>query len=395
MAISMSNLSNALDRVERRQRNASHHVDWIVVFLSLGLGAFGLLNIYSAKKQNFEVAGGDSYFYVKRQLLFLGIGLLGAIVVALVDYRKFKAISAVGYIAVSGALGLVLVAGKEVKGAKAWFEIGAFQIQPAEFAKVMLIVVIAALGAMSKGKLPAKVLVAVLALTSVPIGLVLIQPDLGTAMVLAAIVTGMLLVAGAQMRHIVLVTLAACALTVFVLQTDRLQDYQLRRLQTFLDPTVDPSTPKAERQQLQRVIDNVQGSEAAIAGGGAFGDGFGKGELTNSGAVYEQRTDFIFSVVGEQFGFVGTAGLLIAYAILGVRIWRTAAISQDFLGTLICAGALSLLCFQVFENVGMSMGIMPVTGIPLPMLSYGGSSTIAFMILMGLVVNVHMHRYTP
>jgi rod shape determining protein RodA len=386
--------SSALDRVERRQRTARNHVDWTIVVVAIGLCGFGLLNIYAARKQNFEVVGGDTAFYVKRQILAMGIGFAGAIAIALIDYRKLRVLTPVAYLAIVGLLGAVLIGGSKVKGARAWFDVGPFQLQPSEFAKVAVIVVIATLGAATQGRLSAKLLVASLILAAIPAGLVLLQPDLGTAMVLAAIVLGTLLVAGAQARHIVLITVAALGLTVFVLQTDRLHQYQKDRLTSFIDPRVDVSAQTAQQKKLKEVIDNVEGSKAAIATGGWSGAGLFQGPLTNQGAVPEQRTDFIFSVVGEQFGFLGTAGLLGVYALLGFRIWRTAAISRDLFGTLICAGALSMLVFQVFENIGMSMGIMPVTGIPLPLLSYGGSSTIAFLLLLGLVVNVHMHRYS-
>jgi rod shape determining protein RodA len=393
-----------LTRVERGAREPWFHVDWSIVLIATGLAAFGLLNIYAARRQNFLLAGEDPYTYVKRQTIALGVGLAAAIVAALIDYRKLRALTGVAYVGILGLLGAVLVWGELNKGARAWFDLGVFQLQPAEFGKVVLIVVLAWVGAAGGGDLSARRLITSIGLTVVPVGLVLLQPDLGTALVIGAIFTGALLVAGARLWHIVLVTVLALGAAVYAFNTSYIKEYQRARLTQFIEVTVQSSAPeelpepateleKKAAEEREKVRANVTGSLRAIQAGGFTGSGLFEGDLTNGGEVAEQRTDFIFSVVGEQFGFVGTAGLISVYGLLGLRIWRVAAIARDLLGTLICAGALSMMAFHVFENIGMSMGIMPVTGIPLPLVSYGGSSSIAFLILLGLVENVHMHRF--
>jgi rod shape determining protein RodA len=226
-----------------------------------------------------------------------------------------------------------------------------------------------------------------LSILALPAALTLLQPDLGTTSALCASCMGILLVAGARARHILVCTVLALIAVVVLLGTNQLKDYQQARLNAFVNPTSTDKTVVKLRYQIDE-------SKLAIGNGGLTGQGYLQGVQTNGLHVPEQHTDFVFTAVAEQFGFVGSALLLAAYALLVVRIWRTAQLSKDVLGTLICAGAVSMLVWQVFQNVGMTMGIMPVTGIPLPLLSYGGSSTIAFLALMGLVENVHMRRYT-
>jgi rod shape determining protein RodA len=215
--------------------------------------------------------------------------------------------------------------------------------------------------------------------------LILLQPDLGTTLVFVAITLGLLLVGGTPTRLLAGLAVAGFALVIGVFQSDLLEEYQRCRLQTFIDRT---ACEEADASY------NVDQSEIAIGAGGSFGQGLFEGTQTRLGIVPEQHTDFIFTAVGEELGFAGAATVLSLFAIITWRIWRTAKLSRDQLGTLICVGVLAMLAFQVFQNVGMTMGIMPVTGIPLPFVSYGGSSTIASFAALGLVLNVHMRRFS-
>jgi rod shape determining protein RodA len=224
-----------------------------------------------------------------------------------------------------------------------------------------------------------------LLVAGIPMALILLQNDLGTVLVFAAITMGMLLVGGVRGRHIVLLSLAALAMTVGVLTSDVLADYQKARLTTFIDPEGDPTA--------QADTFNVRQAQTAIANGGVVGQGLFDGPQTQLAFVPEQQTDFIFTVPAEELGFVGAATVLGLYGVVVWRIWRTAHLARDQFGTLVSVGVLSMFVFQLFQNVGMAMGIMPVTGLPLPFMSYGGSSTLMSFAAMGLVLSVHMHRF--
>jgi rod shape determining protein RodA len=224
----------------------------------------------------------------------------------------------------------------------------------------------------------------VLLLAALPMGLIYLQPDLGTDLVIGAIIVGILVVAGARVRHIAVLFLLVAVAMVAVVQLGVLKQYQLDRLGAFLDPKGD----------TQRAAYNLEQSKTAIGAGGLLGKGLGKGTQTNLSFVPEQSTDFIFTVVGEELGFVGGITLLALFAIVVWRTWRTATLSRDLFGTLVCVGVLAMLVFQIFENVGMTMGIMPITGIPLPLMSYGGSATLGSFAAIGLVLNVHMRRFS-
>jgi rod shape determining protein RodA len=220
-------------------------------------------------------------------------------------------------------------------------------------------------------------------LAIVPIGLVMLQPDFGTAMVLGLIVITLLAVAGASLKHLLVLALLAVSFVVAVVNVGVLQQYQVDRLTSFVNQGSD----------TRNATYNTDQSKNAIGNGGVTGRGFGDGSQTAGGFVPEQHTDFIFTAVGEEFGFVGAAALLALFAIVVWRTWRAALLARDFFGTLVCVGVLALFVFQVFENMGMTMGIMPVTGIPLPLMSYGGSSTVTAFACVGLVAGVSMRRF--
>jgi rod shape determining protein RodA len=363
------------------------NVDWPMVFAVVGLALVGLAAVYSARHTSLMLAGIDALYYVRRQGIALGIGLVAMAVVSLIDYRRLRDFAPFFYVGTCIALVALLGLGMARNGAQAWFDLGPFQLQPSEFAKVTLILLLAGYLANDRGTgVPFPRFVGALALMGIPVGLVLLQPDLGTASVLVVSTMGILLVAGANPRHIVVVTLLMLVSAGVVLGTGTLDKYQQDRLTAFVQQSPTPEN--------KDIILQVRNSKSAIAQGGLTGQGWLEGRLTNGGYVPEQHTDFIFSAVAEQFGLVGASVLLLLYGFLGWRIWRTARLSKDMVGTLICVGALTLLVWHVFENIGMTMGLTPVTGIPLPLVSYGGSSVLAFLVLLGLVQSVHMRRFT-
>ena len=360
------------------------HVDLSLAGAVLFLASFGLLMIYSATRSRLEEAGVDPQYYLQRQALFVAIGIGVMVVTSVIDYRAFRDFAPVIYTGTVGLLALVLLFGAEHKGQQASFDIGPFQLQPSEFAKVALIVCLAAYVSSVRGEIDGRRMLAILGLAGVPMGMIYLQPDLGTSLVFGAILLGMLLVSGAKARHLVALLLVALIGVVGVVNLGVLKDYQYQRLTSFLEPEAD----------TDRSAYNLAQSKTAIGSGGLTGKGLFKGTQTNLSYVPEQHTDFIFTAVGEQLGLLGSAALLAVFALVAWRTWRSAALAKDTAGTLICVGVLAMLTFQIFENVGMSMGIMPITGIPLPFLSYGGSSTLATFAAVGLVLNVHMRRFT-
>jgi rod shape determining protein RodA len=222
-----------------------------------------------------------------------------------------------------------------------------------------------------------------LALIGVPAGLIMLQPDVGSTMVFGAIALGMLVIAGATPRHLVVLFLIATIGIIGVFEGGFIKDYQRDRLTSF-----------ASGEQKSSAHYNAEQAETAIGAGGFSGAGLFHGTQTKLRYVPYQQSDFIFTVVGEELGFIGGATLLLLYAAMAWRIWRAANVARDTFGTLLCVGVLSMLLFQIFENMGMTMGIMPITGIPLPFLSYGGSSTIAEFAAIGIVLNVHTRRFS-
>jgi rod shape determining protein RodA len=375
----------------RNSADPRAHVDWGLLIGTLLLVSAGLVSIYTATYQNRSIAGLDTLYFVKRQGLALVIGLIGMGIVMAIDYHRLRQFSLVLYLGILGMLAAVLVVARAHNGADAWFDFGPFQLQPSELAKVVLVLVLAGYVANERGggTLPFPRFVAALGILALPAGLVLVQPDLGTASALVVIAMAILLVAGAHWRHIALITGMAVLSGVVLIGTGQLDRDQQNRLSNFL---VQDEAPRSKSEaDAQRQVTN---SKAAIADGGVTGRGYLNGDYTNGAYVPEQHTDFVFSAIAEQFGLVGSVVLLCIFGFVLLRIWRIARLAKDQLGALIAVGALALIAWHVFENVGMTMGLMPVTGIPLPFVSYGGSSCLAFLVLIGLVQGVHMRRFT-
>jgi rod shape determining protein RodA len=363
------------------------HVDLVLVACVGAVSVLGALMILSSTRGT-DPSSYDTSF-LRKQVFFIAVGVVCMVAVTLIDYRRIRDFAWLPYVAVLASLALVVSSlGEEVRGTQAWFQIGPFQFQPAEMAKVAVIVAVAAVLAERETPLRARYLVLALVVLAVPTALIMLQPDLGTALVFVAIAMGMMLMAGARGRHIVVLMAVGVIGVVGVLNSGVLEEYQRDRLTLFLE--------RNDEQDLatqQSAAYNADQSRATIASGGISGKGLFEGTQTRLGFVPEQHTDFIFTALGEELGFVGCATALALFGLMCVRIWRTAQIAQDRLGMLICVGVLSMLVFQIFQNVGMTMGIMPITGITLPFMSYGGSSIIASWIAIGLVLNVHMRRF--
>ena len=357
------------------------HVDVILLAATAALTLCGIALIYSATRG----IDPDAYslFYLQRQSLFAVTGGLLGMVAAVVDYRRLRPLGWPLYGITLLALLLVLTPlGAVRQGARAWFVFGGYQVQPSEFAKLAIIVILAHYGARCGGRMSLRQLVTALALVAGPALLILREPDAGTAVVFAIIAMGILLVAGAQARHILVATVIGLVGLGLVLGSDLVREYQRERLRALLNPGGDPGDTF-----------NIEQAQIAIGNGGLAGQGYGRGTQTRSGLVPAQETDFIFTVLGEELGFLGSVAVLGLLAVLLWRIWRSARVAGDLFGSLLSTGVLCMILFQVFQTVGMAAGIMPVIGIPLPLLSYGGSSLLTTMVSLGIVLNVSMRRH--
>jgi rod shape determining protein RodA len=358
------------------------HVDVVLLLAVVAVAALGIVMVHSATPTRLD---NDPTFYHERQAIYVGIGVAVMLLVTVVDYRVFRDFAPFIYFCTLVALCLVLSPlGSNRRGAQAWFQLGPLQLQPSELAKVALVVCIGAYAGAHRGDLNGRRMLVVLAMAAAPMALIQAQPDLGTNLVFAAILFATLLVAGARPRHMAALVLAGVVAVVAVWQLGMLKDYQRDRLGAFLEAD----------GEAKRAAYSLNQSQIAIANGGLTGKGLYKGSQTKLSYVPEQHTDFIFTVVGEELGLVGSGLLLILFALVVWRTWRAAAVAKDLTGTLLCIGVLGMLGFQVFQNVGMTMGIMPITGIPLPFMSYGGSAILASFAGIGLVLNVHMRRFS-
>jgi rod shape determining protein RodA len=347
---------------------------------ALAVALVGALVVYSATRGQGEVLDRS---FLTRQMLFIGLGagLFGLL--AWIDYRAWLPLVAGVFSASLGSLALVLTSlGREVNGTQGWFSVGGFSIQPGEFAKLALIATIAMMVSGARGMLSGRRLLVILVVTALPIGLILRQPDAGTALVCGAVTLTMVLVAGARWWHVLVMVLLAVVAGALVLTSGTMETYQQDRLTSFLNPDA----------YGQGIGWNQEQAQVAIGQGGLTGLGLFEGTQTKGAFVPEQQTDFIFTVVGEEFGFLGGVTLLGLYAVVLWRIWRAASTARDRFGRSLCVGVLSMMLFQMFQSIGMTMGLMPITGIPLPLVSYGGSSMLTTWASLGLVASVARHR---
>jgi rod shape determining protein RodA len=378
-----------------RTDNPFRRVDWSLMLLAGLLLTVGIVAIWServAKKAPHPTSLSN------KQGVAIILGLFAMFVVMSVDYKRLRQFVVLFY---SGSLVLlvgVLLFGEVVNGARAWYSLGSFKLQPSEISKVVLVFTLSVYCSADRDeKMSYDRFIKALFILGIPMLLVLAQPDLGTASTFIATTMGMLLVAKVRARYIILITLLSAASVTFVVASDYLSPYQVARLKTFIDPNEKTWTePGADGKPIQKSnkadVQQVKNAKEAVILGRLTGAGFGKGYKTASGIVPEQTTDFIFSAIAEQFGLLGGGIVLLLYLLIILRCLRISQIAGDFTGSLIAVGAASLFTWHVFQNVAMNIGMMPITGIPLPLVSYGGSSVIAFLALLGLVQNVHMYR---
>ena len=360
-------------------------LDWVLAVAVAALVGLGSLLVWSATRQRMLDADLDPQAFLKRHLINAVIGLTLASVATLVDYRSLQAYAPVVYLLSIGGLVAVLTPlGTTINGAHSWIVLGGgFQVQPAELAKVALVVGMAMLLADlrdgERGPRDGDVVLALL-LAAVPMALIMLQPDLGTVLVLVFIVLGVLAVSGAPARWICGLVLAGVITCLTAVQVGVLDDYQVDRFAAFANPELDP----------RGVGYNTNQARIAIGSGGLLGKGLFEGTQTAGRFIPEQQTDFIFTVAGEELGLLGATVLL---ALLGTVLWRGLRIatrSPDPFGRLVAAGVVCWFAFQSFVNVGMTLGIMPVTGLPLPFVSYGGSAMFANLVAVGLLQNVQL-----
>jgi rod shape determining protein RodA len=363
--------------------------DFILVLATVIVAGIGLVMVYSATRDSLLAEGADPHLYLKKQALFVVLGVIAMIVFALFDYRRLEPVAIPLYVlSVLSLLG-VMALGSHVQGSQRWFSVGgSIQIQPSEFAVIGLIVAVAAYcDRRDEDGLAWQDVFTLLILSGIPIGLVLIQPDLGTAIIMMIVLLVMLAVAGLPIRILVLLVLGVAFVALVAVETGILHAYQIARLTTFLNPNSTSTNP-----QVVSAIYNTTEAKNAIGSGGFFGTGLLHGVQTNLGYVPEQSTDFIFTAVGEQLGFVGAVGLLSLLGVVAWRVLHAAGQSRDVFGRLLCTGLFTFVAFSVFQNAGMTMGIMPITGIPLPFVSYGGTAVISFFLAVGLALSVGARR---
>jgi rod shape determining protein RodA len=357
------------------------HSDWVLWAAVFSLSALGVMLVAAATKPSNP---SHPFAAAEHQALFLAIGVVLAGLAAIADYRAMRSAAPVIYLL--GLLGLLatFVVGSDVSGAKAWIEIGGgLAIQPSEFSKLAMIVLVAMLfNAKKRERLEIGDLDVLRALIvmAIPMVLVLAQNDTGTMLVLVAIMFGVVAIGGAPTRWILGLALVMVIGIVVVVKMHLLHGYQVQRLTSFVHPDSD----------IAKSGYNAYQAKVAIGSGGFTGTGLFHGPQINGGHVPAASTDFIFATAGEELGFVGAAAIVLLLAVVMWRGLRIAIHAPDLFGRVVAAGVVCWFAFETFENIGMNLGIMPITGIPLQFVSYGGSSVFASMLAIGLLQNVHI-----
>jgi rod shape determining protein RodA len=376
---------STLIKFRSKNRSTLSRFDLTLNLAVAALLAIGTLLVYAATREWFRSNNLDPEYYLKRHILNILIGALLAYGTTLIDYRLLRAYAPILWLI--SIIGLIAVfipgIGEEVNNSNAWISLpGGFQLQPAELAKIAIIIGIAMVLSdrdQNQNDPTDLDVVKALAIAAIPVFLIVLQPDLGTILIISAAVVAMIGVSGARPIWVVGLLLLAVVGGFTAVKTGAVSEYQVARLQSFIDPTSDP---QATGYQIRQ-------SRITIGSGGFFGKGLFEGPQTSGRFVPEQQTDFIFTVAGEELGFVGCSLILFLYLLIFVRAFIICRQSRDLFGRLVCIGVIAWFIFQSFENIGMAMGLMPMTGVPLPFLSYGGSSMFANLIGIGLLQNVH------
>jgi rod shape determining protein RodA len=378
--------SSGLGNIRRSMAEPSRNIDWLLMFAVAGLSTIGAFAVYSTTRPRLLARGVDPYYLLQRQIAYIIAAALAMAILMALDYEWLRSKAEFFYGASLVALMLVLVAGAVRGGARLSFDLGVVSLQPAEFTKFSLLLLLAGyLSEEESEELSYHRFIMTLVILGASVSLVLLQPDLGSATVLIACAMGLLLVAGAKVRYIVSITSLAIVSAVLASLSGFVRSYPFRRIEAVLNQNSDDSA-------LRNVVLQVRFAKRAVATGGLTGKGFLEGPLTNGAFIPVQSTDFIFSAIAEQFGLIGAGVTFGLFALLLWRIWRIAKLSRTRLGQFIALGAFTMILWQTFQNIGMTLGIMPVSGLPLPFVSYGGSHMVAFAMIIGLVQSVHMRR---
>lgn len=360
-----------------------------ILTVAVGLLLFiGTLLVYAATRDWYAANGLDPQYYLKRHVINIVIGILLAWGTTVIDYRMLRAYTPIVW--GLGVIGLTAVLipglGSEVNGAQAWIPLpGGFQIQPAELSKISIIVGMSMLLSEYRHENDEPTnrdVMQALLIAAIPVGLILLQPDMGTVFIISISVVAMIGASGAPTRWVVGLLLVALLGGFGATKLGVINDYQVKRLQSFVDPNADSQGAGYQLRQAR----------ITVGSGGFLGTGLFDGPQTNGRFVPEQQTDFIFTVAGEQLGFLGSGFILLLYLTILMRAFSIARRSTDAFGRLVCVGVLTWFAFQTFENIGMTLGLMPMTGVPLPFLSYGGSSMFANLIGFGLLQNVYARQ---
>ena len=376
---------SSLVKFRSKSRSTFSRFDLTLNLAVAALLLIGTLLVYAATREWFRSNNLDPEYYLKRHILNILIGALLAYGTTLIDYRLLRAYAPILWLI--SIIGLIAVfipgIGEEVNNSNAWISLpGGFQLQPAELAKIAIIIGIAKVLSdrdQTQNDPTDLDVVKALAIAAIPVFLIVLQPDLGTILIISAAVVAMIGVSGARPIWVVGLLLLAVVGGFTAVKTGAVSEYQVARLQSFIDPTSDP---QATGYQIRQ-------SRITIGSGGFFGKGLFEGPQTSGRFVPEQQTDFIFTVAGEELGFIGCSLILFLYLLIFIRAFSICRQSRDLFGRLVCIGVIAWFIFQSFENIGMAMGLMPMTGVPLPFLSYGGSSMFANLIGIGLLQNVH------
>ena len=376
---------SGLGNIRSSPGDPSRNIDWILLGAQILLTVAGCFVVYSATRTDPDI---DPYLFVTRQVVFAIVAAVVMFVVMSIDYELLRERARTVYGITVLALLSLLVLGKTGAGGSfaddIAFTLGPINVQPAEFAKLAVLLMLAAyiadegLDSVSYPRFVGSLLI-----VGLPTVLIIAQPDLGTASVVISSVMGVLLIAGAKLRYIVVVSMMSLLTVMAAFISGLVNRYQLERFRVLFDQ----DNPDLRNEALQ-----VTNAIRAVGTGGVFGKGWLKGDLTNGGDIPVAWADFPFAAIGEQFGMVGCGALLGLFIVVLFRIWRIAHLSKDLFGTYLCAGVFTMMLWQLFQNIGMTIGILPVTGLPMPFISYGGSGLVTYFALMGIVQSVHMRR---
>ena len=377
-------MSDTLSALTVRLRSKDG-LDRSLMWGMVALGFVGVTMIYSATRQPLINAGYNPHYYLERQALFVLIGIVVMYALSLIDYRRLEIVATPLYAVSLLALMGVFFLGQAALGAQRWYNFGLFQVQPSEFTVLVIVLGVATYCQRRPEGLTMYDVWRILTMGAVPLALIVLQPDLGTGIIIVLVVAAMMVVAGVPPRFMTFLAVVGSGAVVAAVYLKVLHQYQIDRFVSFLNQN-------STNPNLQGLIYEVNNAKSAIGSGGLRGAGLFHGLQTVLGYVPEQRTDFIFTAIGEQLGFIGSALIVTLLAFVAFRMFWIAKNAKDTMGRVLCLGVFIFFAFSCFENIGMTMGIMPVTGIPLPFLSYGGSAALVFYTGGGLVLSVSRRR---